>query len=58
MQEEALAIKAIALTLDLILSRGYDAPYSKWKGIGRILFNVLFNNIFTKRGRESFIKCF
>jgi hypothetical protein len=58
MREEALAIEAIAPTLDLILGRGYDAPHSEWRGIGRILLSVLFNNILTKRSRESFIKRF
>jgi hypothetical protein len=58
LREDPPTIAAIALTLDLILSRGYDVPYSKWRGIGRVLLSILFNNIFTKRGRDSFIKRF
>jgi hypothetical protein len=58
MKSEAPPITSIAPTLDLILGRGYDAPYSKWRGIGRILLGLLFNNILTKHGRDSFIKAF
>ncbi|RDW84612.1 hypothetical protein BP6252_02202 [Coleophoma cylindrospora] len=56
MREEAPAIAKISPALDLILGRGYDAPHSEWRGIGRVIIGFLFNEILTKTGQIKFTK--
>ena len=56
MRQEPPPILPIAPCLDLILGRGYDAPHSEWRGIGRALFGLLFNTILTQGGCNAFIK--
>jgi len=41
-----------------IYGRGYDAPHSEWRGIGRILQGLLFSAILTKAGSAASLKGF
>jgi hypothetical protein len=56
MRDEVPDILPLAPALDLILGRGYDAPHSEWRGIGRVVFGLLLNNILTHNGRLEFVR--
>ena len=44
--------------LDLVLSRSCDIPHSEWKGLSRILQDLLFDVILTPRGRAGYESAF
>jgi hypothetical protein len=58
MRTEQSPIVELGPTLDLIYGRGYDAPHSEWRGIGRILQGLLFGAILTKAGSAAYLKAF
>ena len=55
---EPSPIAKLCPALDLIQSRGYDAPHSEWRGLGRILQGFLMSTILSKRGASSYLKAF
>ena len=57
-KENSPAVARLVPSLDLILSRTYDAPHSEWRGLGRILQSLLITRILSKRGGQSYIKAF
>jgi len=58
LRPEPPAVAKIAPSLDLILGRGYDTPHSEWRGIGRVLYTLLFQHILTKACGIAFITAF
>ena len=58
MREAEPPIASLTPSLDLIQTRAYDAPHSEWRGLGRILQNLLFSAMLTKEGGLRYIKEF
>lgn len=44
--------------LDLILTRTYDIPHSEWKGLGRLMQELLIDTLLTKRGVQQYLRVF
>jgi len=55
-QQAAPPIAELAPALDLILGRAYDPPHSEWRGIGRVIYGILLQNILTTAGQQEYIK--
>jgi hypothetical protein len=58
MRLEPSPIIQLAPTLDLIHGRGFDAPHSEWRELGRVLQGLLFSSILTKAGCSAYPKAF
>lgn len=48
----------LVLYLNLVSEQSYNVLYLKKYGMGRVLVDLLYNNILIKLGRSIFIKCF
>ena len=58
MRAEVPAMVQLSPTLDLIMSRAYDAPHSEWRGLGRIIQSLLFSSILSKEGAKQYLHAF
>ena len=55
---EPSVLEHLTPALDLVLSRSCDIPHSEWKGLSRILQDLLFDVILTPRGRTGYESAF
>jgi hypothetical protein len=56
MRSEESTYVQLAPYLDLILSRPWDAPHSEWRGLGRVLQALLFQEVLTKAGAMAYLQ--
>ena len=51
-------VARLATSLDVVMSKPYDAPHSEWRGIGRELQSLLFSTILSKVGCKAYLRAF
>jgi hypothetical protein len=54
LQLEPSPLETLTPALNLILNRSYDIPHSEWKGLGRLLQDLLMDMILTPRGQREY----
>jgi hypothetical protein len=58
LQPEPCYLQSLTPALDLVLSRVFDTPHSEWKGLGRIMQDLLFEVILTPSGQREYSLAF
>lgn len=56
-QDESPMVK-LGPALDLILTRTYDIPHSEWKGLGRLMQEILIDHLLTDNGVQQYLRAF
>ena len=50
LQPEPSCLQSLIPALDLTMSRAYDVPHSEWKGLGRLMHDILIEVILKPMG--------
>jgi hypothetical protein len=58
LQPEPSYLQFLTPALDLVLSRAFDIPHSEWKGLGRVMQDLLFEVILTPTGQREYASAF
>ena len=58
LQPEPCYLQTLTPALDLVLSRAFDTPHSEWKGLGRLLQDLLFEVILTPSAQRKYSSAF
>lgn len=54
LQLEPSPLETLTPALDIISSRSYDIPHSEWKGLGRLLQDLLIEMILAPQGQREY----
>ena len=58
LQESCSPFEHLTPAVDLVMSRTCDIPHSEWKGLSRVLQDLLMEEILTAQGRRAYVKAF